>query len=798
MKASLHWLSELLGRPLDADDVARRLTLSGLEVEGQHRYGNFTGVIAAELRSFRAHPDAAKLRLVTVWDGTSETEVVCGAPELPPPGALIAWAKPGAKLPNGMTIEPKAVRGIVSPGMLCADDELGLSESHEGLLVLDRVPGLKAGDDVAVALRLPDTILEINVTPNRSDALGHIGIARDLAALYDVPFAPPAPPELPVTASEASDEIVKQLDQAGGQRYVAARVTGVTVGPSPTPVKLRLSSLGVRPISNLVDVTNLVMLEWSQPLHAFDLQTLSLPITVRPAAAGERLRTLDDKEHALLATDWVIADEKQAVALAGVMGGLATEVTSKTTDILLESAHFAPRAIRKTARRLGYVSEASLRFEKGVDPEQTALVARRAVQLLLELGGGAVSGALIDRQIAGGIPPRRTIALRTARTERMAGVALPASTQRSALERLGFTVKQLDDAGAAFEVEVPHARPDLSREIDLIEEIVRLVGYDLIPATLPRLTAVPVAAPRLPSERVRDVMTAAGLHETLSYAFGSPELYQRFGFASELPLANPLRAELSALRPSLVPGLCQALCRNQTSGALNVRLFEVGTTFRADATSETGVREATRVAALLTGRRAGWLTEGEMLDAHDATGVVDALAASFGVVVTRGRSEIPWLHPGVQASLALDGGAELGVVGQLHPDLAKKLDLDGAVFVLELDLGVLGQPRTAQFVELPRFPASSRDLSFFIDASVSASELSRLITSLRPALQVGAAVQEDFRDARYVPAGKKGMLWSFTYRNPEKTLTDADVDAAHNGFVAALLDQLAPYGVAKR
>ncbi len=793
MKASLAWLSQLLGRPLDANDVARRLTHAGLEVEGLDVYGAFSGVVAAELRSARPHPDAAKLRLVTVWDGAAESEVVCGAPELPPPGALIAWARPGAKLPNGMTIEPKAVRGIVSPGMLCAEDELGLSTAHEGLLVLDRVPGLAPGGDVATALALPDTILTINVTPNRPDALGHVGLARELAALYDLHFTAPEPPELKATTD--GREIVKQLDQEGGLRYVAAQVGGLRVGPSPTPVKLRLQSLGVRSISNLVDVTNLVMLEWSQPLHAFDQKKLKLPVGVRRAQPRETLQTLDGIAHILQADDWVIADGNGPIALAGVMGGLATEVTGATTDVLIECAHFAPAAIRRTARRLGYVSEASQRFERGVDPEYALLVARRAAQLLVELGGGT-AWTIVDRVVGNGLPERRRIVLRTARTSQVAGVAIDPETQRQLLRRLGFVVKDLDQTGAMLDVTVPSARPDVLREIDLIEEIVRLRGYDKIPTTLPVLREAAPQARRLPSERVRDVLARAGLCETLSYAFGSPELFTRFGMPTELLLANPLRAELSALRPSLVPGLVTALVRNQKAGTSDVRLFEVGTTFEP-ATSETHVAETTRVAFLIAGRRSGWLQVGEPVDAHDATGIVDALGRSFGIPLERVAGGPTWLHPGVAATLHTTAGA-VGVVGQLHPELARGLDLETPVFVGELDLQRLGAPVRTAHAELPKFPSSARDLSFFVEEQVSARELRAIITAARPALLEGADVREDFRDARYVPPGKKGMLWSFRYRSPDKTLTDAEVEAAHTALVAAVLEKLAPYGVERR
>ncbi|HEY1586199.1 MAG TPA: phenylalanine--tRNA ligase subunit beta, partial [Polyangia bacterium] len=472
MKVSLAWLRELVDKPLDADEVARKLTLAGLEVEGREAFGAFAGVVVARVVGKRPHPDAAKLTLVDVDDGSGKTtQVVCGASNVPDAGGLVLWARPGAKLPNGVVLGEKPVRGIVSPGMLCAEDELGLGSSHAGIIVLGADDGLAPGDDVAGKLGLPDEVWELNVTPNRPDALGHAGVAREVAALLGGRLKLPAIPSLPAAGAPAKVELV---DAEGCPRFCAVAVDGVTVRPSPLRVRLRLQALGVRAISNVVDATNLTLLFWSQPVHAYDRDKLAGGgLIVRRAQPGEKLKTLDDEERTLAPDDVTIADANGAVGIGGVMGGASSEVGGGTTRLLLECAHFSPARVRRTAKRLGMHTEASHRFERGTDPNGCELVARHLAATVLALAGGSVTSSLAD------IYPRpvapRSLELRPARTEAILGTVVTRDEQTRLLTAIGLDA--VDEGAGHIRVTVPTFRPDLTREIDLIEEIARLHGY---------------------------------------------------------------------------------------------------------------------------------------------------------------------------------------------------------------------------------------------------------------------------------------------------------------------------------
>lgn len=791
MKISLSWIRELVDAPassLEADDVARRLTLAGFEVEAREKFAPMTGVIVARVVDKRPHPDAAKLTLVDVDDGSGKkTQVVCGAPNVPERGGLVVWARPGATLPNGMTMGEKPVRGIVSPGMLCAEDELGLGTSHAGIVILDASDGLDAGDDFAAKLGLPDEIWELNVTPNRPDALGHVGVAREVAALVGGKLKLPPLPPLATSGAPAKVELV---DAEGCPRFTALAVDGVKVAPSPLRVRLRLQSLGVRAISNVVDATNLVMLLYSQPVHAYDRDKLAGGgLIVRRARAGEELVTLDGQKRTLVADDVVIADQERAVGLGGVMGGATSEVSDGTTRLLLECAHFAPSRVRRTSKRLGLHTEASHRFERGTDPNGCGDVARQLAATVMALAGGKPTSTLTDAYPKPVGPA--TIALRPARTDALLGVTLPRDRQAKLLQSIGLDA--VDGGGGQLRVTVPTFRPDLTREIDLIEEIARLHGYDQVPPTLPRMDHPPGPMRDLDEARndaARDALRGLGLDEIVTYGFVSPVWLRALASDEKrwVRVTNPIREEQSVMRTTLVAGLCQALQRNLTRYQHDVRIFEVGGVFKLAPGSKDPSEERWHAAGLLHGRADGWLKPAAPFDFYDVKGAVEQLLDALGHTGDFQPSQLPWLHPGIQAEVRV-GDIVVGHVGQLHPQAARALAIEATPLVFEIDLMALPVPAAVVAAELPRFPAVARDLSFFVDEKVTASRIGAILGRLRDPLCVDVRVLEEYRGDKR-PAGKKGMLWSFTYRAPDRTLTDAEVQKLHDELVARLSTEL--------
>jgi phenylalanyl-tRNA synthetase beta chain len=791
MKISLNWLRELVD--LDGQDaaaVAAVLTQQGLEVEGIEAKGReLSGVLIAEVLGIRPHPNAEKLRLVRVRAGAREEEVVCGAPNVPPPGNRVCWAAPGARLPGGRTLDAREVRGVLSPGMLCSEPEMGLGEGGDGILILS--PSAPHGDDLASYLGVADDIFEVNVTPNRPDALSHVGIARELAAGLGKPLRWPAIEEV-ATTDQGPMADVQIADPAACPRYQARFITGVAVAPSPMRMRLRLGYCGMRAISNLVDVTNYVLLETGHPLHAFDMAKLSGGLRVRRAHAGEKMTTLDGQERALLAEDVVIADERGAVALAGVMGGATSEVSAATTDVLLEAATFDPSSIRRTAKRLGLHSEASYRFERGVDGNGVPYAANRAAALLAQLGGGKLVTTTVDRHPRPAVP--RRVKLTTAKLQRVSGVAYEAAFAAEKLRRLGMEVAAQADG---LEVTVPTYRPDITIEEDLVEEVLRMGEYARPPEHHRILSnARPLPNPEGPADRARDLLAAAGLSEIITWAFVPRTALQTISGAGQdraladgILVKNPISADYEVMRTSLLPGLADALRRNVARGNADVRLFEVGPIVRR---THDGHDEPVYAAGIVGGRARGWLKPGESVDFFDLKCVVEELLRGFGIADPRyvAPGLAPFFHPGVSAELHLGTGPAIGALGELHPILARRLGLEERAFYFEVCIDLLEGARTPiRTSPPPRFPAVTRDISFWIDAAVSAADQRAAFAARAEPLLRSLAVLEDFRDPRYVPAGKKGMLWTMTYRAEDRTLTDAEVDAAHARVVKGLTEQ---------
>jgi phenylalanyl-tRNA synthetase beta chain len=793
MKISLSWLADFVDHGLALDELPRHLAMLGLPVESITRIGSeFSGVVVAEVREKAPHPRAEKLTLVKVWDGQGSFDVVCGASNVPAPGGKVLWARPGATLPGGITIGQKELRGVASAGMLCSQAELGLAGGHEGIVVLDGEDGAAPpGATAQAALGLDDVVLDVELTPNRGDCLSHLGVARELAALTGRPLRLPATDLAPVERDQALDLTVTIADGDACPRYTARLIDGLAVGPSPRWLRRRLEAVGVRPISNLVDVTNYVMFELGQPLHAFDAGKLGGGrIEVRRAHAGEKLVTLDAQERHLEPDDLLITDGERAVALAGVMGGADSEVSPATRTVLLEAATFAPRRVRRTARRLGLHSESSHRFERGIDQEGVPLASARAARLLCELGGGRVRRGLVDVEPRPRVRP--TIELRPARLAAILGLAVSEAEIRRTLGALGV---QIEGQGERLRCTPPSYRLDLELEVDLVEEVVRQLGYDRIPSTLPRSQARPRPAPDVLAERARDALVAAGMSEAITYGFTAPARLPALrlpeGHPARRPvlLKNPLREELSVMRTSLLPNLLAALAHNRAHGLQEVALFEVGSVFLAS--GKVLPDEPTHVAGVLAGQRAGWMMPAGPIDVFDARGVVERLFASLRIDCdfVPARSEDGFLHPGVGAAI-LSGGKHVGVVGEIHPQTRDRFGLGAACFAFELDLGALPAPGKAIYQGVPRFPAVVRDLSFFVDDHVPAAQVRAIIEHAAEPLLVQVSVLEDYREAGRVPEGKKGMLWSLVYRAAARTLTDQEVDAAHEKLVQVLLGEI--------
>jgi phenylalanyl-tRNA synthetase beta chain len=821
MKASVRWLRELCpSLPDDAAAIAARLTAAGLEVEGTHAFGlGAEACVVAVVVSTRPHPSRSGLRLVTLdRGGPNPQELVCGAPNVPEAGGLVVLAPLGAHLPaKGMTIERRTIAGVPSEGMLCSEAELGLGDDGGGIVVL---PAGTASPGTPLVQAVPaarDTILEIGLTPNRPDALGHVGLAREAAALFGVEFVPFADEEANSTRQDDLSRFVSIAieDTDRCPHYGAGVLVDTRVGPSPLDVRWRLSSLGVRPISNVVDVTNLVMLELGHPMHAFDLDRVrGGAIVVRRAKTGEKLRTLDGIDRSLSDDDLVICDGEGPVALAGVMGGGDSEITEATRRVLLECAYFEPRGVRRAARRHGLHTESSHRFERGVDWGDTRDALARASSLTAKLAGATAAHPV---HVVEGRPlARRTVALRHERLEALLGAPVDPGEARGILTRLGFAKR--DPQGPGQDVwDIPSFRPDVAREVDLIEEVARVRGYDAIPTTLPAVHPSRDAAPRETlARRAREAGVAMGLSEAITYSFVSPrDLALVDAPEAAVVLRNPLNVEQSVMRTSLLPGLLRAVAHARRHGERDARLFTVGPVFLEPAIAQPAstppaaaqpapdakATEAKVVpdlpverlgfAAVLAGDRVAWLTQPQSADVWDGKGIAEGLtrrllrrpAALRAMTETERRSS---LHPRGAAWIEV-AGKRVGSLGPLHPDVGDAFETGGGLVVVEFDLEALQavgvQP--ARFQSLPRFPASARDLSLVVREDVPAGDVEHAARDAAGDLAEEVALFDRFVGGS-VPAGHASLALHVVYRAPDRTLTDVDVDARHALVVAAL------------
>lgn len=811
MKVSLKWLAEYVDVPADTKVLCDRLDLTGTGVEGVETLGaTFDHVVTAQVLTKEHHPDSDHMWVCSVdvgelnrgEDGAPEPlQIVCGAQNFEA-GDHIVTAMVGAELPGGVKIKKSKLRGVVSCGMNCSERELGLGGDHDGIMILPE--DAPVGVPFAEYAAMTDTVLDLEVTPNRPDCLSMVGMAREVGAMYQVPATDPlrgdaAKLEACTAGAPVGESVgIAIADPGRCGRYNARVIENVKVGPSPAWLAERVAAAGARSINNVVDVTNYILFLYGQPLHAFDYDQLkgadgSVQVIVRPAADGEELTTLDGADRVLTSDMTVIATPERAVALAGVMGGLDSEVTEGTTTVLLETATFDRAHTSRTSRNLGLISEASMRYERGVDGNPIDEVSQAAAALLAEVSGGTVRPGAVDEWPVRVEPVE--LSFRLGRFDAMMGAQIPADFVRDILGRLGCEVRATADDDV-LAVKAPTFRPDLEREIDLYEEVLRLWGMDRIEPTLP--AGRERVGVRRPAERVRavlnDTLRAAGLNETMTYSFGEPGDAERLGLGPDalglaVEVLNPLNADQSVMRQSILPGLLRAVAYNQSRGVADVQLYELGTVFSA-AEGRQKPRERAKVAGVLAGamHRAGWNQPAVPFDFFDGKGVLESVARELALPKVRFRAldaaDASHLQPGRAAEM-MAGGAVIGWVGEVHPLVARAFGAEAPVVAFELDVVALekaAQP-ARPYVDVPTFPAVAVDQAFVVGEDVTHEKMVQVMTSAGGKLLEGVALFDVYRDEERVGAGKKSMAYALTYRAPDRTLTSEEVDKAHERLV---------------
>ncbi len=781
---------------MTVDRLAHLLTMTGLEVEAvEERYAYLETVVVGRIAAVAPHPNADRLKLCTVETGSHSCSVVCGAPNAAV-GMLAPLALPGTHLPGGLTVAEGTIRGQSSAGMLCSQVELGLGPDGSGLMALPAE--LVPGQPLHEALGLSDAVMEVSLTPNRADCLSVMGIAREVAGFAG---ARAKRPEIQLPAGQGDIQKMASVNIEAPDhcpRYAARLVDGITVGPSPFWLKDRLLSVGLRPINNIVDITNLVMLETGQPLHAFDFDQLAEHrIVVRTAAAGERFTTLDGKERVLDSHMLMICDGQKPVAVGGVMGGMNSEIEAGTTRVLIESAYFNPLSIRKTAKKLGLKTDASHRFERGVDPQGTLYALDRAAQLMAELGNGRLVAGCID--VKDSLPATKPIALSAAATNRLLGTAFGRDEMARLLEGIELATQVQDDD--TLVVTIPSFRVDISRPQDLMEEVARRAGYDQIPVTFAPLPAVTRPAPKLLTQRrrIRELFTGMGFAEAITYSFVHADSCRRLRLPEgdrrcrQLAILNPLSEDQTVMRTSLIPGLLDAMQRNLARQTRHLKLFETGKIFISRG-STAQPEEIEMLAGLWTGDRTevAWYAKSEPCDFYDLKGAVEGLLEGLHVrpvAFTRlADAQCAFTQPGASAQI-LVGGEALGLIGQVHAQTLQAYDLKQNAFVFELDLARLMDHITEerQNRPLPRFPSVSRDVTVIVRKELEAEQLLAYVKEMNASLMEEVRLVDVF-DGQPIPRGCKSVSLRMIYRSAEATLEDAAVNQLHKQISDRLVE----------
>lgn len=785
MRVPLDWLREYAPTDMPADELAELITHRGVKVEAILRpWAGLEGVVVVRVLEVRDHPDSDKLCVARIQHGAGEIELVVGIRNMAA-GDLVPWAPPGGRVPGlPEPLGSREIRGVVSNGMLCSPRELGLSQEHGGILLLD--DSWEVGADIRSGLGLDDAVLDIEVEPNRPDFLSIYGVAREVAAATGVALQP-VDLSLEESGESAADlASVRILAPDGCPRYLARVIRGMEHRPSPLRTQARLTACGMRPIDAVVDATNYVMLELGQPLHGFDLDRVAGPgIVVRRAEVGEHIVTLDEVDRALDARDLLICDLEKPIAIAGIMGGQTSEVSQESRNVLLESASFTRGGVLLSARRLALHSEASHRFERGTDPEGLEAGAARGAKLIAAWAGGEVLRGITG---AGEVPVRRWVAMRPSRAGHLLGY--PVSHEEAALvfDSLGMDYREADDR---IEVEVPGYRTDIDHEVDLIEEVVRIQGYDRVGSDLPRSAHAGGVPPAYAfARRAKDALVRAGLQEIRPAPFVSQEDLDLFDDDDAVPVANPLRAEEGFLRTRLTPGLLRTAARNQALGVERIGLFEVGVTFRLGTGDEPFV-EFRKAGFVLSGPASeGWDGDRREVDVLDGKGVLARLMDDLVVLGwSLGDPPAGPFHPGRAASVLLDGRS-IGVLGEVHPRVAEALDLTGRVVIGVVGLGSLAAAagRPFEFRDVPRFPPVRRDLAFVVDDLVAAGTVQAAIEEAAGDLLGGCALFDVFRGGS-LPAGHKSLAFAVDLRAPDRTLTDEDAKERIEAIVARVASE---------
>ncbi|MEL7553644.1 phenylalanine--tRNA ligase subunit beta [Pseudomonas protegens] len=786
MKFSEQWLRGWVSPQVSRDELVARLSMAGLEVDSvTPAAGDFSGVVVGEVLSTEQHPDADKLRVCQVSNGSETFQVVCGAPNVRP-GLKVPFAMIGAQLPGDFKIKKAKLRGVESNGMLCSQAELQIGEGNDGLMELP--VDAPVGEDVRTYLSLDDASIEVDLTPNRGDCLSLAGMAREVGALYAAKVQRPEVPAI----SAAHDEVrpVEVLAPAACPRYLGRVVRNVDLS-KPTPLWMveRLRRADVRSIDAAVDITNYVMLELGQPLHAFDLAEINGGIRVRMAEEGEKLVLLDGQEVTLRSDTLVIADHTRALAIAGVMGGEHSGVTANTRDVFLESAFFDQIAVAGKARSYGLHTDASHRYERGVDWQLAREAMERATGLLLEITGGD-AGPIIETLSEQHLPSVAPVTLRAERITQMLGMEIDGLEVERLLTALGLTVTA--DGAGQWRVEVPSHRFDISLEVDLIEELARLYGYNRLPVRYPQARLAPQAKAEAEGDlpALRRLLVARGYQEAITYSFIDPKLFELFNPGVEpLLLANPISADMAAMRSSLWPGLVKALQHNLNRQQDRVRMFESGLRFVGQLE---GLKQQPMLAGVVCGSRLpeGWAQGRDGVDFFDVKADVEAVLGFAGALdaFTFVPGKHPALHPGQTARIERDG-REVGFLGAIHPELAKNLGLDRPVYVFELVLSEVAQGRLPKFHELSRFPEVRRDLALLADRDVAASAVLDVIRE-----NAGEWLTDlrlfDVYQGKGIDPHRKSLAVGLTWQHPSRTLNDDEVNSTTQNILTSLEQRL--------
>ena len=798
MKVPLKWLKDYVNITLPAPELAEKLTLTGFEVaEIITTGGSWDNIIVGQITAVNPHPNADRLHLATVNLGKEQETVVCGAPNLNT-GDKIAFARVGARLinpQNGKVEELKTakIRGVASSGMICSEKELGISDSHEGIMVLSKA----AEVGVPLADVIGDTVLDIDITANRPDCLSVVGIAREVAAICGQKVHIPE-----IKYEETGQPIEKQIsieiaDAELCPRYCASLITGVKIKESPAWLQERLIAGGQRPINNIVDITNYIMLEYGQPLHSFDYDRLKgKKIIVRRAKEGENFYTLDGTERKLTGGMLVIGDGERTVAIAGVMGGLNSDITDSTTSILLEAASFKAASLHYTSRYLGLTSEASTRFERGISAGVTIPALKHATQLIAELGGGKIAKGIID--VYPGKKEPKAITLTPEKVKRVLGVGYSLDQIVNALTSLGFDC-QTD--GIKVTTTTPYWRSDIKLDVDLIEEVARFYGYDRIPTTL-FTDPIPVPEPNPAlglKKKIRYSLTGYGFQEVMTYTLTSLEMMSNVYAEPHAPepmpprVANPMTVDQEYLRPSLRPNLLAALAANRRHEDGGIKLFELGKVYRP---SENGLpEEPESLCGIMSGSRVerSWRGGDGIFDFYDVKGAVEGLFNHLGVSVSFENSQDEGLHPARQAAIFLAGKggkkAKIGVLGELHPKVSDAFEIAGTVGLFEIDIAGLLTHAVSQtmYQPIPRFPSIVRDLALVVDADITNQWILDIIKSFS---LITGVVLFDVYSGKQVAAGKKSLAYSLEYQSPTHTLIDEEVNKVQEQVLARLAKEL--------